>query len=489
MAYPTDKPSGNYKLRDSNFAELDSSKIPMDNNLWKTGYKNAEESEIDSVPDAHEQNWLFDVLHRNLKYTQDTAEENKRLLETKVATPTDIGQVKIGYGLEISAGGVLSVTKSVASEAYILSYDLPIGSYMLWAGENVPNFFIEPSGQTLLRSSYPELWEFAQSNGLVGKLFGSGNGTTTFTVTDIRGNFISIANSNENVGKFTEAGLPNITGNLNMGNNYDLGSGDGAFRVSESGNYSGAANGKGYRKSSFDASRSNSIYGKSNTVTPANWGLKIILKALPTPPANAVPTGAILDYTGKDIPEGYVVANGGTLSRVTHSRLFQWAVANNLIIDQSQIPTTPHAYYGSGDGSTTFTIPDLRDNTIKCCAYSSENVGQYKASKMTKEVILPDYSKTVGISSGYVATTSGWIRWFPREGDGGSCALYVNDKEISASSHYKYRNNRDYQFIVKKGDKITFSSNSSAHFTPCATNNTALYDSAPTVAVRYLLKY
>ena len=71
MAYPTNKPSGNYKLRDSDFAELDSKKIPMDKSLWKTGYKNAEESEVESVPDAHEQNWLFDVLHRNLKYTQD----------------------------------------------------------------------------------------------------------------------------------------------------------------------------------------------------------------------------------------------------------------------------------------------------------------------------------------------------------------------------------------------------------------------------------
>jgi microcystin-dependent protein len=386
MAYPTDKPSGNYKLRDSNFAELDSNKIPMDNGLWKTGYKNAEESEVESVPDAHEQNWLFDVLHRNLKYTQETAEENKRLLETKVASPTNICQVKIGYGLNITAGGVLSVAKDVAADANIISYDLPVGSYMLWCGKNTPEYFLEPDGSPLLRSSYPELWEFAERNNLVGTLFGSGNGSTTFTITDIRGSFISIADSNEKVGKFTEAGLPNITGNLNMGNNYDLGSGTGAFRVSDDGNYSGAANGKGYRKSSFDASRSNPIYGKSNTVTPANWGLKLIIKAKPTPPSNAVPTGTILDYTGDSerIPDGYVVANGGELSRTEFSRLYQWALANNLIKDKSEIPTTPHAYYGTGDGLETFSIPDLR-GVSKCSAdlgtgRNNLSVGSYSPS-------------------------------------------------------------------------------------------------------------
>ena len=361
MAYPTDKPSGNYALRNDNFAESDSNKIPMDNNLWKHGYKNADESEVESVPDAHEQNWLFDVLHRNLKYTQDTAEENKRLLESKVATPTSIGQVKIGYGLEITSNGVLSVSKSVAEDANIISYDLPVGSYMLWAGKNTPEYFIEPSGQTLLRSSYTELWQFAQDNDLVGSLFGEGDGSTTFTVTDIRGNFISIANSDDKVGIFTEAGLPNITGSV-ITSGAILSSESGAFSVSDSAykNRDDVLDIIGNRQLLFNASRSSSIYGKSNTVTPANWGLKIILKALPTPPSNAVPTGTILDYTGTVAPDGYIIANGAELSRSTFRQLFQWAVANSLIKDQSTIPTTAHSYYGTGNGSTTFTIPDLR---------------------------------------------------------------------------------------------------------------------------------
>lgn len=76
MAYP-DKPTGNYTLRDYDFAQADSKKIPMDEYMFKNGYKNAEESDTESVPDAHSQNWLFDILHRNLRYAIGTAEENK----------------------------------------------------------------------------------------------------------------------------------------------------------------------------------------------------------------------------------------------------------------------------------------------------------------------------------------------------------------------------------------------------------------------------
>lgn len=462
MAYPKDKPSGNYVLRDSNFAELDANKIPMDNGLWKTGYRNAEESEVESVPDAHEQNWLFDVLHRNLRYTQETAEENKRLLETKVATPTDIGQVKIGYGLEITAGGVLSVAKDVAADANIVSYDLPVGSYMLWSGKNTPEYFIEPSGQTLLRSSYPELWEFAQDNGLVGTLFGSGNGSTTFTVTDIRGSFISIANSNEKVGRFNEAGLPNITGEVSSfwcggptGSNIKGAFGSKGHGATYGG---GTSSGVGF---DFDASRSNSIYGKSETVTPANWGLKIILKALPTPPSNAVPTGTILDYTGSSAPDGYVIANGAELSRTTFSRLWQWATANGLVVDKSKIPTTAHAFYGTGDGSTTFTIPDLRGVQKTSADLASNRVkkdlGQFATYDFGAGVI-PDYSKAYDATAQtYTAPADGiyYCSFAYNEAKPSRC--YVNDVEMSRYWDYEGEGGlvtTPFTIVVKKGDVI-----------------------------------
>lgn len=66
-------------------------------------------------------------------------------------------------------------------------------------------------------------------------------------------------------------------------------------------------------------------------------------------PGVIVPIGTILDWAGSgNAPVGYLKAVGGTYSRATYSLLF------------SVIGTT----YGSGDGVTTFGIPDLRGRTI-----------------------------------------------------------------------------------------------------------------------------
>lgn len=45
-------------------------------------------------------------------------------------------------------------------------------------------------GQTVNRADYPNLWTFAQNQGLVGPVFGNGNGSTTFMLPDMRGRFV-----------------------------------------------------------------------------------------------------------------------------------------------------------------------------------------------------------------------------------------------------------------------------------------------------------
>ena len=367
MAYPTDKPEDIYTLIDYDFGINDPNLIPLDENSFKRGFRNKDESELDSVPDAHQANWLYSYYNRHIRYTELTAEENKRLLETKIATPTSIGQIMVGYGLDITPSGTLSVSRGVAEDASIISYDLPVGSFMLWSGNNPPEYFIEPVGQTLLRSNYPELWEFAQSNSLVGqgKLFQEGDGSTTFVVADCRNQFIKIGASGDIVGRKEAEGLPDISGTVTTMNSRFSSGGNGAFagsngRKTGSASAYGGTDYGGNATLRFNASNSNSIYGKSSHVTPRNIAFKLILKAKPTPPNKTVPIGSVLDYTGTTAPDGFIIANGAELSRTTFADLFNWAVANSLLREQSSIPSTAHAYYGTGDGSTTFTIPDLR---------------------------------------------------------------------------------------------------------------------------------
>lgn len=59
--------------------------------------------------------------------------------------------------------------------------------------------------------------------------------------------------------------------------------------------------------------------------------------------AGAVPTGSFLPYGGSTAPTGWLLNNGGAISRTTYANLF------------AVIGTT----YGAGDGSTTFNLPNL----------------------------------------------------------------------------------------------------------------------------------
>ena len=71
--------------------------------------------------------------------------------------------------------------------------------------------------------------------------------------------------------------------------------------------------------------------------------------AVITTDSRLVPPGAVMSFAMNSAPSGWVEANGIAVSRSTYSALF------------SAIGTT----YGSGDGSTTFNLPDLRGYFIR----------------------------------------------------------------------------------------------------------------------------
>ena len=68
-----------------------------------------------------------------------------------------------------------------------------------------------------------------------------------------------------------------------------------------------------------------------------------------SPSDYVLPTGSYIQFAGSQAPEGFLVCNGGEISRTTYSELF------------AVIGTT----YGSGDGSTTFNLPNLTDRFLQ----------------------------------------------------------------------------------------------------------------------------
>lgn len=78
------------------------------------------------------------------------------------------------------------------------------------------------------------------------------------------------------------------------------------------------------------------------------------------PISDTVPTGFVISSATSEIPDGYLLCNGGAVSRITYANLY------------SKIGVT----YGVGDGTTTFNLPNLTDRFIQ----GSGTVGTVKSA-------------------------------------------------------------------------------------------------------------
>ena len=140
----------------------------------------------------------------------------------------------------------------------------------------VPNGFLLCNGQEVAIASFPELYA------VIGTLEGcQSENEGMFKVPDLRGRFLEGATGN--LGNRIEAGLPNITGSFIPGSVPVM---HFSFAKDAFGGTVGSkdiicnqidkkAIGYGY---DFDASRSNSIYGKSSTVQPPAVCVNYIIK-------------------------------------------------------------------------------------------------------------------------------------------------------------------------------------------------------------------
>ena len=108
-------------------------------------------------------------------------------------------------------------------------------------------------------------------------------------------------------------------------------------------------------------------------------------------------TGTIVYFafdTGSTPPDGWLFCDGSAISRTTYSDLF------------AKIGTV----FGSGDGSTTFNIPDTRGRFLRCSPLGSSRD--------------PDSNRAVGSTQGFCVkqlsgNTDNWQRNYNNRGFGG----------------------------------------------------------------------
>lgn len=299
-----------------------------------------------------------------------------------------------------------------------LHEDVPVGHEYFTFNPNVPQGSLPLFGGEYSRETYSALWSWVQqqtgylkteaewqtlaasNNGNV-PYYSDGDGSTTFRVPALMCYIKAADGTVTEVGSYYAAGLPNITGGFTAGagNGNITFSPNDAFKVKTTGtlNVYSKASGTytGNLEIGIDASRSNSIYGNSNTVTPETvvgmWLVKAYGSIQDTGTINeqqyiddrfaaakdytdseiaaGVPTGCVQAFAGSNTPAGWLLCDGAAVSRITYAALF------------SVIGTS----YGDGDGSTTFNVPNLIDKFVE----GSSTAGTEKAAG------LPNITGTV----------------------------------------------------------------------------------------------
>lgn len=76
-----------------------------------------------------------------------------------------------------------------------------------------------------------------------------------------------------------------------------------------------------------------------------------------------MPIGALLVMDGDVVPNGFLKRNGTEVSRASYPALWAYAQTISNFVPQSTKDADPEdyaGYYGDGDGSSTFTVPDWR---------------------------------------------------------------------------------------------------------------------------------
>lgn len=195
---------------------------------------------------------------QNIEKKVSSSENEMSLIETEIN--------KVNANIEAVNANVESVGEQVAQ--WVL-----IGEVKQYFGATIPDKYLLCNGQEIARADYPELYAVI---GSLAECQSKNEGM--FKLPDLRGRFLEGANGN--LGTVKEAGLPNITGNSGayLRNQYAT-QPTGAFYFNGSTMLGTGATNADWQKLSFDASNSNSIYGKSDTVQPPAISVNYIIRA------------------------------------------------------------------------------------------------------------------------------------------------------------------------------------------------------------------
>ena len=211
----------------------------------------------------------------------------------------------------------------------------------------------------------------------------------------------------------TEAGLPNITGTF-IAKGYASGTGSFTSTYASGGQayWKGVDNNSHYLIN-FDASRSNSTYGKSNTVTPLNIKYPYIISVY-----NKIQNASMINLD--EIIEASV---------------------NKANIDLDNLSITGTNFL------TNFVTSNIHS--------------------LSGSTIAPNYNASFSIPETYTATEPGWIMAYCGSGDWSRVILTVNGVTYLYTGRKSYNTATCLTAFLDVGDTATVTANAARRFIPC----------------------
>ena len=151
-----------------------------------------------------------------------------------------------------------------------------------------------------------------------------------------------------------------------------------------------------------------------------------------------VPPGMLAPYAGKTAPEGWLLCDGSAVSRTAYADLF------------AVIGTT----YGAGNGSTTFTLPDLRGRVAAGANASNALASRAGAdSKQIARANLPAEKLRIADNGSWIVDTTqfGVHSGKPLSlGNNRSEAEYLYTEPMGSGTAFDVRQNTIYlNYIIK----------------------------------------
>ena len=97
-----------------------------------------------------------------------------------IASPNTLGGIKVGSGLEIASDGTLNVIGGGSGGGGIYVNKTPVGTIIMWSNGKIPEGYLECDGSAISRETYKDLYS------VIGTKYGNGDGSTTFNLPNIQ---------------------------------------------------------------------------------------------------------------------------------------------------------------------------------------------------------------------------------------------------------------------------------------------------------------